>query len=243
MISGFSDQIEDSAHEILLSSSVTPIVTFKSIKNVFLGKPFSPNCIPSFATNNYTVYEKPRSKAKRLKIEITQFLKSNLFLTQDWADRSVSGKFSLRIIICQSGELIQLCLHCKYYHSLVDAGRPVVRWILTRWRFRILFRSISTVDVLGDFGFINIRIINNSRIFILATLCILCLCGTAVLFCGRRGNRGGSQQFGKCFDFYSAHFRCCSISISLIALDEWNYLGQVPILLVNFGALFRIMID
>ena len=60
-----SDQIEDSAHEILLSSSVTPIVTFKSIKNVFLGKPFSPNCIPSFATNNYTVYEKPRSKVKR----------------------------------------------------------------------------------------------------------------------------------------------------------------------------------
>ena len=61
-----SDQIEDSAHEILLSSSVTPIVTFKSIKNVFLGKPFSPNCIPSFATNNYTVYEKPRSKVIRM---------------------------------------------------------------------------------------------------------------------------------------------------------------------------------
>ena len=28
----FSDQIEDSAHEILLSSSVTPIVTFNSVK-------------------------------------------------------------------------------------------------------------------------------------------------------------------------------------------------------------------
>ena len=30
----YSDQIEDSAHEILLSSSVTPIVTFNSIKEV-----------------------------------------------------------------------------------------------------------------------------------------------------------------------------------------------------------------
>ena len=76
----FSDQIEDSAHEILLSSSVTPIVTFKSIKNVFLGKPFSPNCIPSFATNNYTVYEKPRSKVKHYYCEDIFFIDSQIRL-------------------------------------------------------------------------------------------------------------------------------------------------------------------
>ena len=75
-----SDQIEDSAHEILLSSSVTPIVTFKSIKNVFLGKPFSPNCIPSFATNNYTVYEKPRSTVKHNYCEDIFFIDSQIRL-------------------------------------------------------------------------------------------------------------------------------------------------------------------
>ena len=79
MILEFSDQIEDSAHEILLSSSVTPIVTFKSIKNVFLGKPFSPNCIPSFATNNYTVYEKSSSKVKFMR----RFRQPILFFDSD----------------------------------------------------------------------------------------------------------------------------------------------------------------
>ncbi|CAG5110088.1 Oidioi.mRNA.OKI2018_I69.chr2.g4528.t1.cds [Oikopleura dioica] len=52
----FADNVEDQLHEILVSESVTPIVTFQNVQRKFLNKPFT-ECKPSLATNNFSDME------------------------------------------------------------------------------------------------------------------------------------------------------------------------------------------
>ena len=58
--SHFTDHLGDHVHSFPLSPGLIPNVYFKSIENVFLGKPFT-ECVETTAINKYTTWVSPKS--------------------------------------------------------------------------------------------------------------------------------------------------------------------------------------